>query len=102
MAERRQDGSSNSNAPNLATDAVLKPSDQVPSSWKEVQGIDFDMYRDKPLTVEAMLSHMHHTGFQATAVGDAIRIINEMVRIKEHNHEVPFLDIFPLQVSRNK
>jgi hypothetical protein len=51
--------------PSNATDAVLKPSEPVPEGSREVQGIDFNDYADM--------------GFQATAVGEAVRIVNDMV-----------------------
>lgn len=43
-----------------------------------MSGIDFDNYRDHKLTVEDLVAGMSTMGFQATSVGDAVRIINEM------------------------
>ncbi|KAI9763039.1 MAG: Deoxyhypusine synthase [Chaenotheca gracillima] len=65
-------------APSLATDAVLKPSDPVPDGAREVRGIDFDHYVNQPLSVEDLVSHMATTGFQASNVGEAVRIISNM------------------------
>lgn len=66
-------------APSGATDAVLKPSDPVPDGARQVEGIDFNKYRDQPITVEELVAGMSSMGFQATSVGEAVRIINDMV-----------------------
>ena len=66
-------------APGLATNAVLKPSDPISTDMHEVEGIDFNQYADKALTVDDLISGMKYMGFQATAVGEAVRIINDMV-----------------------
>ena len=70
-------------APATATDAVLKPSDAMPEGSRQVQGIDFDRYREREMTVEELVAGMANMGFQATSVGDAVRIVNEMV------HQIP-------------
>jgi len=59
---------------------VLKPSESMPEGSKQVQGIDFDQYREQKMTVEELIAGMANIGFQATSVGDAVRIINDMVR----------------------
>jgi len=66
-------------APSAATDAVLKPSEPVPEGAKQVQGIDFNQYARRAITVEELVGGMANMGFQATSVGEAVRIINEMV-----------------------
>lgn len=66
-------------APAAATDAVLKPSEPVPEGAKEVQGIDFNEYASRAITVEELVGGYATMGFQATAVGEAVRIINDMV-----------------------
>ena len=66
-------------APAQATDAVLKPSDPIAEGAVRVTGIDFDDYGERPITVEEMVRGMGSMGFQATAVGEAVRIINDMV-----------------------
>ena len=66
-------------APAQATDAVLKPSDPIAEGAVRVTGIDFDDYGERPITVEEMVKGMGSMGFQATAVGEAVRIINDMV-----------------------
>ena len=71
--------SSEAAAPSGATDAVLKPSEPVPADAKEVQGIDFNQYANRSITVEELIAGYSTMGFQATSVGEAVRIINDMV-----------------------
>jgi|SRR5690242_2165982 len=68
-------------APSGATDAVLKPSEPVPADAKEVQGIDFNQYANRSITVEELVAGYSQMGFQATAVGEAVRIVNDMVSL---------------------
>ena len=63
--------------------AVLKPSVVLPKSYPVVRGIDFDEYRDAPITVESLIEGMANSGFQATSVADAMRIINNMIRWRD-------------------
>lgn len=72
---------SNCQAPTAATDAVLKPSDSVEDGARKVQGIEFNDYHGQDITVRELVRGMKDMGFQATAVGDAVRIINDMVCI---------------------
>ncbi|KAF3042176.1 Deoxyhypusine synthase [Didymella heteroderae] len=65
-------------APSGATDAVLKPSEPVPADAKEVHGIDFNQYANRSITVEELIGGYSNMGFQATSVGEAVRIINGM------------------------
>ena len=67
-------------APSVATDAVLKPSDPVAPGMREVDGIDFDDYAGRDLTVAELVAGMTNMGFQASAVTEATRIINDMVK----------------------
>lgn len=66
-------------APSGATDAVLKPSDPVPADSQEVQGIDFNHHASRDISVAELIGGYASMGFQATAVGKAVRIINAMV-----------------------
>ena len=66
-------------APAGATDAVLKPSEPVPADAKEVQGIDFDDFAQRSITVDELVGGYARMGFQATAIGEAVRIVNDMV-----------------------
>jgi deoxyhypusine synthase len=73
-------------APSGAAAAVLKPSDPVPEDARPVQGIDFNHYAQRSITVEELVGGMADMGFQATSVGQAVRIINDMVSLSR-NHE---------------
>ena len=68
-------------APSIAADAVLKESDPVPNGMVEVNGIDFNKYDDCDIPVHELVSAMGNMGFQASAVSEASRIINDMVRM---------------------
>ncbi|KAJ4302710.1 Deoxyhypusine synthase [Kalmusia sp. IMI 367209] len=76
MAPANQDPTSQ--APSGATDAVLKPSEPVPEDAREVQGIDFNHYAQRNITVEELVGGYSRMGFQATAIGEAVRIVNDM------------------------
>jgi deoxyhypusine synthase len=65
--------------PSKATEAVLKPSDPVPDTAQEVRGIDFNHYAGRNVTVEDLVENLRYMGFQASSVGEATRIINDMV-----------------------
>ncbi|MCJ1315690.1 Deoxyhypusine synthase [Xylographa vitiligo] len=64
--------------PSLASDAVLKPSQPIAAGMREVDGIDFDDYAGRDITVSELVAGMTNMGFQATAVTEATRIINDM------------------------
>lgn len=66
-------------APSSATNAVLKPSAPVDGSARKVEGIDFNQYAGRSITVDELVSGYAGMGFQATSVGEAVRIINDMV-----------------------
>lgn len=67
-------------APPVAADAVLKPSQPLPEEVSQkVEGIDFDRYAGRDITVDELVRGMANTGFQATALADAVRIIDDMV-----------------------
>lgn len=68
-----------SQAPSGATAAVLKKSAPIPDGAIQVQGIDFNHYAQRSMTVDELLGGMASMGFQATSVGEAVRIINGMV-----------------------
>lgn len=65
--------------PSTATDAVLVVSDPVPEGIREVKGLDFNHYAGRAISVTDLVENMKTMGFQASAVGDAVRIINGMV-----------------------
>ena len=68
--------------PSESTDAqaaVLKPSNPVPEDARTVQGIEFSDHQNTPITVEEMVAGMSSMGFQASAVADAVRVVDDMV-----------------------
>ncbi|KAK3068327.1 Deoxyhypusine synthase [Teratosphaeriaceae sp. CCFEE 6253] len=65
-------------APTSATDAVLKPSDPIPASALPVKGLDFDAFKGRDITAAEMVDSMANMGFQATSVGQAVKIIDGM------------------------
>lgn len=81
--------------PRIATEAVLKLSDPVADSARQVKGVEFDDFRERDMTVKEMVTGMASMGFQASAVADAVRIINDMVR----NPEKSLLRSFGMRVS---
>lgn len=66
-------------APSSATNAVLVASEPVPEGTHQVRGVDFDRFQGRDITVAEMVDNMSHMGFQASAVGEATRILNDMV-----------------------
>jgi deoxyhypusine synthase len=71
--------SGDNDRPAVAADAVLVPSDEMPADAQRVEELDFDKIKG-PITADDLLQGMKYMGFQATAVADAVRIINEMVK----------------------
>ncbi|KAI9774834.1 MAG: Deoxyhypusine synthase [Geoglossum simile] len=67
-------------APSTATNAVLKPSEPLPKGSRVVHGVDFNKYseRDDGIAVEELVGGMADMGFQASAVAEAARIVEEM------------------------
>lgn len=69
--------------PTKATDAVLVPSDPVSEDARQVTGIDWSAL---PPESRAIISHfvlnLSGQGFQSSAIGDAIKIVNEMVGLE--------------------
>ncbi|KAL2371290.1 Deoxyhypusine synthase [Blastomyces gilchristii] len=64
--------------PPSVTDAVFVASQPVPEGSKPVGGIDFNKHAGRDITVAELVDGMASMGFQASAVGDAAQIINEM------------------------
>ncbi|CAD6505802.1 BgTH12-01289 [Blumeria graminis f. sp. triticale] len=70
---------SKNTAPSTATDAVLVPSAEMPAGSQKVEELDFNKITGSgPITVDDLVSGMINMGFQASSVGEAIRIINNM------------------------
>ncbi|KAL9107439.1 MAG: hypothetical protein Q9227_007636 [Pyrenula ochraceoflavens] len=61
-----------------AKDAVLVASDPVPEGARQIKGLDFDEHQALEMTVSDLVEGMTDMGFQASAVGDAVKIINHM------------------------
>ena len=74
------------NAPKSASAAVLVQSEPVPQSAVSVQGPDFD----KPLDLKQLLASYERIGFQANSFGNAINIVNKMVRAYIRLHGLTF------------
>ena len=66
-------------APLAAKDAVLVKSEEMPQGARQVEDFDFNKFKG-PVTAEDLLSGMSTMGFQASSIGEAVRIINGMVR----------------------
>ncbi|KAI5299995.1 hypothetical protein KEM56_002835 [Ascosphaera pollenicola] len=64
--------------PSVATGAVLQASEPVPEGVEKVKGVDFNEFKDRDITAAELVDNMASMGFQATSVGEAARIINEM------------------------
>lgn len=64
--------------PAAATDAVLVKSVEMPKGAQKVEELDFNKFKGRPITAEDLYEGMKHMGFQATSIGEAIRIINDM------------------------
>ncbi|KAH8906863.1 Deoxyhypusine synthase [Coniochaeta sp. PMI_546] len=64
--------------PAAATDAVLVKSVEMPKGAQKVEELDFNKFKGRPITAQDLYEGMKHMGFQATSIGEAIRIINEM------------------------
>ncbi|KAE8447314.1 Deoxyhypusine synthase [Mollisiaceae sp. DMI_Dod_QoI] len=64
--------------PSTVTDAVLVPSNEMPKDAQKVEELDFNNFTGRPITVDDLISGMNHMGFQASSIGEAVRIINDM------------------------
>ncbi|KAF7900332.1 uncharacterized protein EAF01_007634 [Botrytis porri] len=64
--------------PSSVMDAVLVPSNEMPVNAQKVEELDFNKFARRPITVDDLLSGMNNMGFQASSIGEAVRIINDM------------------------
>lgn len=78
--------------PTLSAEAVLKSSVSMPEGSVTVSGIDFDKPENKNIRATDLVSGMRNMGFQATAVGKACEIIDEMVRWEGVNEKTGEMD----------
>ncbi len=66
--------------PAKATDAVLVASEPVSDDVQQVKGIDWTALPDEQRIIISNFVHqLTGQGFQSSSIGDAIRIINDMV-----------------------
>lgn len=65
--------------PSTVTDAVLVKSNEMPEGSQKVEELDFNKFAGCPITVDDLIGGMNHMGFQASSIGEAVRIINDMV-----------------------
>ncbi|KAK5098637.1 Deoxyhypusine synthase [Exophiala xenobiotica] len=73
-----------STPPSKATDAVLVSSDPVPEAAQQVHGIDWAALPTESRSIIAdFVLNLCAQGFQSSAIGDAIRIINDMRHWKD-------------------
>lgn len=74
-------GANDSATPSVSYDAVFKSSAPVPEGVPMVGGPEFNDYarRDMDITAAELVAGMANMGFQSAAVGEAARIINDMV-----------------------
>lgn len=68
--------------PTGASEAILKKSDEMPPGSQKVEELDFNKFTGRSITVDDLVEGMTNMGFQASSIGEAIQIINEMVRFK--------------------
>ncbi|KAK8086696.1 hypothetical protein PG994_001670 [Apiospora phragmitis] len=80
MASTQPQNGGDNKPPSGATAAVLVPSDELPKDAQKVQEIDFNtlLAQGRPITVDDLMTSMPFMGFQASAMGEAVRIINGM------------------------
>ncbi|CCX29871.1 Deoxyhypusine synthase-domain-containing protein [Pyronema domesticum] len=64
--------------PSVSTEAVLKPSDPIPSDWEEVSGPEFNTSIGRDVTVPELLASMERIGFQGSNLSKAVNVINSM------------------------
>lgn len=69
--------------PSSVTNAVLLKSNAMPESSQKVEELDFNKLAKtaQPITVDQLMGNISNIGFQGSAIGEAVRIINDMVRI---------------------
>lgn len=73
---------SESAPPSRATDAVLVASDPVSDDVRQVSGLDWNAMTAEQCThIASFVEKLSGQGFQSSSIGDAVRIINEMVRL---------------------
>ncbi|KFZ01756.1 hypothetical protein V501_09811 [Pseudogymnoascus sp. VKM F-4519 (FW-2642)] len=64
--------------PESVAAAVLVKSEEMPAGSKKVEELDFNAFADSKITVEDLIAGMTNMGFQASSIGEAVKIINDM------------------------
>lgn len=64
--------------PTGAADAVLKPSDPIPTDAVPVRGLDFDHFETRDITVAELVESMSNAGFQSSSISQAVKIVDGM------------------------
>lgn len=64
--------------PASAIGAVLLESSGMPEGSQKVEELDFNKFSGREVTVDDLVSGMNHMGFQASSIGESVRIINDM------------------------
>lgn len=67
--------------PSSVADAVLVASDEMRAGSQAVEELDFNNFAGRPITVDDLIGGMNNMGFQASSIGEAVRIINDMVSL---------------------
>ena len=70
---------SDNGIPSSVANAVLVPSNEMPTDAQEVEELDFNEFHGRTITAEDLITGMNHMGFQASSIGKAVGIINKMV-----------------------
>ena len=68
-----------SGVPSSVADAVLVASGEMPAGSQKVEELDFNKFAGRAITVDDLVGGMNNMGFQASSIGEAVRIINDMV-----------------------
>jgi deoxyhypusine synthase len=84
---------SHSSAPKGARDALFKRSERMPEGAEQVRGIEFNDFQGRPIATEDLIDGMTSMGFQASSVGEAVKIIEEMVTNQNKFQETPSLTL---------
>ncbi len=85
-----------SSVPSSVADAVLVPSNEMPEGTQKVEELDFNKFAGRPITMDDLISGMNHMGFQASCIGEAVRIINDMVI--PHSSRLTFSKFYHISV----
>lgn len=73
--------------PSQALNAVLVTSAAMPEGSQKVEELDFNKLKGRPITVDDLYQGMQNMGFQASAMCEAVRIINEMVSSRDRGFQ---------------